>query len=67
MTGCEHQDVLLPMMWLAETHPPLMEEFVRNIRPGLPVDYLPAPFSHWVLQTKEGIPNALRMLLHIYK
>jgi hypothetical protein len=66
ITGCQYPDVLIPMMWLTYEHPDLKMEFETKIRPGYAVDYPPAPLSHWVSKSKQGIPNILQMLVHIY-
>ena len=64
--GCQYTDVLIPMMWLVTEHPPFQQKIVKDLRAGFAIDHPVSPFSQWVLQTKENIPNLFRLLLHIY-
>jgi hypothetical protein len=64
-TGCQYADVLIPMMWLVKEHLPFQQKVVKDLRDGYALDHVISPFSHWVLQTKDGIPNIFRVLLHI--
>jgi hypothetical protein len=57
LQGCEYEDVLIPLMWLVTVHQKLEQDIVNTFRHGLSLNYLPSPFLHWVLQSKEGIPN----------
>jgi hypothetical protein len=66
-TGCEYEDVLIPMMWLVQKHPPFGKKVVKELRNGYALDNAISPFLAWVIQTKDGLPNIYRVLLQIYK
>ena len=66
-TCSRYEDVLIPMMWLVQHHPPFGQKVVKELRNGYALDNAISPFLQWVMQTKDGLPNIYRVLLQIYK